>query len=380
MSNPELKKFRSGFSQIKNISGIRRLPRLGKIKLGIKVATKKGANCKCKKAGDPGCVYCTRPKEVDYFVCPPEVEAVFGEKPKELDIMMPVSDLQVMFPQAYKWYGRGIGVKCIGDGEKAMRSGDDGLKEIECPCKHLRSDINPKGECGVVAHLLFLIPKVSFGGVFQIDTGSINSIIDVQSGLEYTAEMVASVTGQFRFNMIPLKLSRVRKETHGSGRLEIHYTLQIQPNVDQRALAALMENPRIIPQYTVETPKLTESTDTQYEDAEVIEATVIEKKEPKSSNKKDEKIKSDSAESDQKKPETKKTEVPKEDDPMTFSRVELINWLKFQCGAKYDKTIYNRMKSEMFGNTLAKDITIKGFQDFYEKLEKEALVKVDEKK
>ena len=51
---------------IKGISEIVRLPRLGKIRLGI------------KKKTDAGVSYSS---STDYFVCPDELKKVFGEKP-----------------------------------------------------------------------------------------------------------------------------------------------------------------------------------------------------------------------------------------------------------------------------------------------------------
>ena len=50
------------------------LPRIGKIRLGIK---KKHSN---------GREY---PAATDYFVCPPEVQAIYGAEPKELTIVLP---------------------------------------------------------------------------------------------------------------------------------------------------------------------------------------------------------------------------------------------------------------------------------------------------
>nr|MBC8477840.1 hypothetical protein [Dehalococcoidia bacterium] len=62
---------------IKGISEIVRLPRLGKIRLGLREDTGKGS------------IY---PLPTDYFVCPEEVKRVFGEKPRELRIMFPTED------------------------------------------------------------------------------------------------------------------------------------------------------------------------------------------------------------------------------------------------------------------------------------------------
>jgi hypothetical protein len=59
-------KIRRRTMPIKGISEIVRLPRLGKIRLGI------------KKKTDAGVSY---PSPTDYFVCPDELKKVFGEKP-----------------------------------------------------------------------------------------------------------------------------------------------------------------------------------------------------------------------------------------------------------------------------------------------------------
>jgi len=264
--------FRGQFTTIKGLSDNRRLPRLGKIRLGRKVVNspeKIGDKCRCKKPGEPGCYYCTHPEEVDYFICPPEVQAIYGEKPKELDIMMPVNDLNVAIPTAHKWYGKSFGVKCIGNGEIGLRSyGEEGMKEVNCPCEHLKTKTNKKGECQRLAHFLPKLPKVSMGGVYQIDTRSINSIIDIQSGLDFTATMIETVSGIYRFNLIPLILKRVKTITHGSGREEVHYTLNVNPSVDITNLNLLAKNIRRIPSYEVEVPKLTEASDIDYEDEE----------------------------------------------------------------------------------------------------------------
>ena len=62
---------------IKGVSEVVRLPRLGKIRLGV------------KRENSTGTPY---PSPTDYFVCPDEVRKVFGEKPKELRIMFPTED------------------------------------------------------------------------------------------------------------------------------------------------------------------------------------------------------------------------------------------------------------------------------------------------
>jgi len=196
--------FRCGsYTRIKDLSDRRRLPRLGKIRLGIKEALSGGREY---------------PREVDYFVVPAEVAAVYGEKTKMLDVMFPINDVEAVFPQAYKMYGGGKGLKCVGNGETSLRLDEKTqmMQERACPC-----DLLTKKVCQRRAHLLVMLPKVSLGGIYQIDVGSYHSIVDINSGLDYVQALIG------RFAMVPLILKRVPRETHDGGRKAIHYPLQI---------------------------------------------------------------------------------------------------------------------------------------------------------
>jgi hypothetical protein len=194
---------------IKNLSDARRMPRLGKIHLGIKKDK--------KKDGTPCAPY---PTEVEYFVCPPEVQAVFGEKPTTLKIMVPVEETERFFPQYYKRYTISL-LQCKGDGEKAFCWAEEGgLKEIPCPCDYLKS-----GECKQIGIFCFLIPDVQGFGIYQITTSSKNSIIDLNSSLD----MICAIAGRIR--MIPLILRREKMEMQriedGKPKKSSHYTLRI---------------------------------------------------------------------------------------------------------------------------------------------------------
>ena len=74
---------------IEGLSDRFRLPRMGKIRLGIK-----------KKSEKSGKEY---PSAVDYFVCPPEVIAVYGDNPRDLKPLMNVLKLML----------RAHGLKCV---------------------------------------------------------------------------------------------------------------------------------------------------------------------------------------------------------------------------------------------------------------------------
>ncbi len=261
--------FKNKFTKIKGISDRRRLPRLGKIRLGVKVKSQKTGN--------------EYPKETDYFVCPDEViEAYKKEYPdghiKELDVMFPLNDPEIIFPQAYKWYGSTKGLKCMGNGETAMRLDEKsgGFEEIECPCKLL-----DEGKCQRRAHLMVMLPKVSMGGIYQIDIGSANSIIDINSGIDYVRALAEGALGFDRFALIPLKLKRVPRETHHDNKKQIHYTLQLHCSLNAMEWNRIRGDFRIIsPAETFALPPIEDTNPVFDEGATVIEEEDIEKVEP----------------------------------------------------------------------------------------------------
>lgn len=229
------------FTTIRGVSERRRLPRLGKIRLGVKETNSRGV---------------TYPREVDYFVVPQEVAGVYGNHPKELDIMFPVDDAEVIFPQRLVAFGQSRGPMCMGNGEEARRVREDGSwEDIECSGE--RCDLYRKKSCSRRAHLMFLLPSVSIGGIWQLDVSSYHSIVDVNSGLDYCR----ALTG--RIAMVPLRLCRVPRETHGSGRRETHYPLQLRLNADVSLLNALRADrsalpPLSLPAPSVENPEMDE--------------------------------------------------------------------------------------------------------------------------
>jgi hypothetical protein len=222
-------------SKIKGVSDRRRLPRLGTIRLGIKLRSQK-----------TGKEY---PKETAYFVVPDEVARVYGERPTELEIMLPLNEQESVFPQSYKFYGSSRGLKCQGNGELAMYVDENTgeMLERECPCELL-----DQGKCKQTGTLMVMIPRVSVGGVYQIRTSSYNSIVDVNSGLDYVSALIG------RFAMVPLKLRRTPIETHHNGSKQTHYTLQVIFDYDIDTLNKLREdNMRVLehPRYELPAPK-----------------------------------------------------------------------------------------------------------------------------
>jgi len=204
-------------SPIKGISEVVRLPRLGKIRLGI------------KKENDAGVSY---PSPTDYFVCPDEVQKVFGEKPKELRIMFPTEVSEQWASQYLRCYSASRGLICRGDGETAVGRVDArtgvfgsgkgepiGLQEITCnpnECHYHQRD-----QCRRVMNLQFLLPDCPGFGVYQLDTSSFHSMRNVNSALAFIQGVCP------RVSMIPLSLRLVEQEVQPEGWCKTAHVLSL---------------------------------------------------------------------------------------------------------------------------------------------------------
>jgi len=219
---------------IKGVSDLRRLPRLGKIRLGIKDTSKTGS---------------PYPKPVDYFVVPDGIKEYVGEKPRELEIMLPSENPDEFAPQWYRAYSIAWGLVCIGDGETARRKVDaetggiagrgtrrwEWKDEVVCnpqECAEFGS------QCRRVMNLMVLLPTVPGLGVWQIDTSSFHSIVSVNS----TANMLKGVLG--RCSMIPLTLALEPVEVTPPGQTrKTVYAMRIKTDVKLADLAQKAQLP-----------------------------------------------------------------------------------------------------------------------------------------
>ena len=219
---------------IQGLSERRRLPRAGKIRLGEKRVS--------QKSGNP------YPAAVDYFVFPEEnaktLTGFFGEKAREIDIMFPDDDLEQICPQYLKRYGTS-GLLCRGDGVNAecvnQETGE--WVEIDCnpeECPHFSPPDNDKSKksCRQVMNLRFIIPQVISEGVWQLDTSSYNSIIAVNSAIEYIRGLVG------RVSMIPLRLRVIPREVQPEGKKKIVHVLDLKlgAQLGLRELQALAQS------------------------------------------------------------------------------------------------------------------------------------------
>ena len=196
-------------SPIDGLSDVTRMPRLGKIHLGEKV----------KKAGTD----VEYPRATPYFVLPDKDEVgelattmreIYGDKPNELSVLFPIEDEDKFASQYYRCYSMTRGLICKGDGKtcrqtvdtstKALANRDSKPENIELedlPCEGKECPHYKSGQCREVMMLQFMLPDIPSIGVWQIDTSSVNSIININSAVK----LYKGIFG--RISMLPLTLT-----------------------------------------------------------------------------------------------------------------------------------------------------------------------------
>lgn len=185
---------------IPGISDRNRLPRLGKIRLGLKV---KNQNREYPKASE----FFVFDEEV------PELKEAFGARCAEIfPVLLPSDDENVFLPTARKCYGS-TGLFCAcDDGETAHRvrrekdaqgaawlesnglAVDEGeMFEIPCPgddCTYFERKL-----CRNIGRLFIIIPDIPRLGVYEITTTSWNSMVNLLSYTRLIRSQLGTVAG-----------------------------------------------------------------------------------------------------------------------------------------------------------------------------------------
>ena len=184
---------------IQRLVNRQRLPRIGKIKLGVTV-TKTNADGKVVSF----------PKEVDYFVVPPELAELYGEKPTRLPIMFPVDDIERILPNRYERYSGGLlTLEC--DGVQATEIPLKG-PEVRYTCKRPMAEPGkptPACECEAKAKgMLNVIVRGGGIGTYQIPIGGEARIADLITQLDVFKKIFGSLT-TINGHPIPFEIVRV---------------------------------------------------------------------------------------------------------------------------------------------------------------------------
>ena len=221
---------------IDKVSDIRRMPRLGKIRLGIKVEPE-GKN--------------PYPRATDYFVVPEEIKEIVGNMPKKLNIMFPTEKADEFAQQWLRCYSFTQGLVCKGDGSTAIRKIDVETGDVarhttqewvfkEWGCDPDTCEQYLEKQCRRVMNLLFFMPDVPGVGVWQLDTTSFYSIVNINS----CVDLIRRICGRISFIPLTLSLEPLEVSPPGIKKKTVHI-LAIRSDVK---LAEIQQLGRVPPE------------------------------------------------------------------------------------------------------------------------------------
>ncbi|MDQ5987082.1 MAG: hypothetical protein CSYNP_02819 [Syntrophus sp. SKADARSKE-3] len=196
------------YRRVKGVSDFKKPRVLGQIKLGYRDNQRNGAIV-----------------ETDCFICPPEVQAVYGERTKELRIRFPFHTIEENFSQSLRLYNKSHVLLCIGNGEEAGElQTDKSRKTRPCPCEK-----KDEKKCSLVGDLSFILPDVSEDGIYKIYTKSFNSVISLNEALEKLKKLEdeEQLGPGKKIRDIDLKLVRVGMSLPFKGGKRTHYPLNL---------------------------------------------------------------------------------------------------------------------------------------------------------
>lgn len=178
-----------------------RLPRLGRIRLGV------------KRVATSGKEY---PVEVDYFVLPEELRAILGDQPKSIPVLFPLDEVGRVLTADYAIYGRGstggpgmLLRKCDGEryNERPRQGG-----EIAASCRKTEPFTPCPDGCRAIGTLHVMVYDGPIG-VYEIPIGGEQRLADLFMELEMFRAAFGRLTKiLFEVARLPATVN-VRKES-----------------------------------------------------------------------------------------------------------------------------------------------------------------------
>jgi hypothetical protein len=206
---------------VKGLTDRRRLPRIGKIRLGYR-----------DEKGVPHALdhFCVREDNSTSRSAAEAFLEVYKTEPRELDIMLPTDDVEDWCDPYYRMFSQSWKAVCRGDGEVAEAKWDpnqDGPRPegvdsgtwankhtqawvpraIPCLAERCPMQEGDRPQCRLSLNFFFLLPKVRGIGAWQLDTRSIHGV----RALLDSVALIRSVTGG-RIRGLPLTLRLVPRE------------------------------------------------------------------------------------------------------------------------------------------------------------------------
>lgn len=216
---------------IRGLTDRRHFTRAGRIRIGEKLPTARGG---------------TRPARLDYFKFIPDdpteaarFAALYGDRPARLRVCFLSDELEHTFPQAYRCYG-GDTLLCKGDGATARRTLPKADPEIvKCPgpwaCTFaLERGADDRPGCKAVGSLFVALPEMGHLRVYQLDTGSRESVIRLNTGLD----LLRRLAGGLALIPVDLVLAPAQTRTADGRPVEFHALDLVIPSKPARLTVA----------------------------------------------------------------------------------------------------------------------------------------------
>lgn len=244
-------------SPIKGISEVFRLPRVGKIHLGVKKQGAKG------EYPSPVPYFVVRESDTTPLEAADAFKSIYGEEPTELHILFPTNDPEDWSGQYLRYYTASWGLTCKGDGELGQAKWDVAAKTWASKqtkdWEYLLIDtcgencqLYQGGRCKPVMRLSFLLRDVPGLGIWQVDTSSVHSMRNING----MVELVRRINGG-RIAFFPFTLSRRQITVQPKGeKSKGVYILDLRPEglLTMAQAQALMESKAALPAAMLPTP------------------------------------------------------------------------------------------------------------------------------
>jgi hypothetical protein len=196
----------------------KRFAEVGKIKIGGKGdvrKSKEGKDYQLPVRYEHFVVTTTEKGKDGNFIIDNALMQKLGPEPREIPIRLPFDEIDLNFFTSFQYY-HGNKCVCHGDGEKADRTGQDGV-EKKIPCNPDTCEFLQAEKCKVSGILSCHIPvSMEVGGIYRFRTHSWNTVSSILAALEYFAENTNGV-----LQGLPLKLKFLKKATAEHGNVNI---------------------------------------------------------------------------------------------------------------------------------------------------------------
>lgn len=258
-------------------------PIIGVIRLGIKVKTQSGSE---------------RPDNAPHFVLhdAPQVEAVYGKNPQELDVIFPSDDLDAAVPTWLKWWrpgardasGKAISgiLRCKGNGPapdgapgEAQYFDKMDPKTGVVPTRPCLGDKCPdwkdaKGnpQCKPNMQIFVYLPKVSPFGIFKISTTSWTSIKSFYDQLAWIKKLNNGAIRGICFKMVKAQKAFTSYDANGNRKDRSQWVVLLKPNENKLEIEGMRQSINLLEASSIKWAAPVEQLEAPAEDIPHLEA------------------------------------------------------------------------------------------------------------